>query len=143
APFELGLVVPRIDVTGPAVHEQPDDRFGLGRKMGWPRRQRVDVIAVGVRGHDGLGSETLLFQQRRNRQHPCSMAGTGQEFATRRVGWKWGSEERGRVHRVTRSTAACTNRAAGYSTYTNSFKHKSTWQKSARARSRGAGFPAV
>src|SRR5882672_8489996 len=39
--FEARLVVPRINLAWAAVHEQPDDGFGPGRKMGWPRRERI------------------------------------------------------------------------------------------------------
>ena len=40
------LGVERIDVGGPAVHEQVDDALGLRRKMRQPRRQRILVAGV-------------------------------------------------------------------------------------------------
>ena len=40
--FQLGLVVPGVDLALAAVHEQPDDALGLGRKMRRPRGQRIE-----------------------------------------------------------------------------------------------------
>ena len=46
--FEFGLVVPRIDVTRSAVHEQPDDGLRLAREVRLLRRQRVFGLLFGA-----------------------------------------------------------------------------------------------
>src|SRR5438094_986155 len=44
---QLRLVVPGIDVTGPAINEQPDDGAGLAGEMAGSRGQRMQSAAVG------------------------------------------------------------------------------------------------
>ena len=51
--IELGLVVERIDMAGPAVHEQKDDALGLGGELRRLGRQRVDERRHAV-GRHGL-----------------------------------------------------------------------------------------
>src|SRR5207244_1474990 len=55
APLQLRLVVPRIYLAGPAVHEKPDDRFRLGGEVPGARRQRI--------GGSWLGEQVLLIEQ--------------------------------------------------------------------------------
>ena len=60
---ELGLVVERVDVARPAVHEQEDDALGLGRQRRGLGRQRVDERRDAV-GRDGLpGQEAVAAEQ--------------------------------------------------------------------------------
>src|SRR5262245_29904715 len=39
--IQFWLVLPRIDMAGPAVHEEPDNALHFGQKMALFRRQRV------------------------------------------------------------------------------------------------------
>jgi len=51
--LQLGLVIPRVHVARPAVHEKPDDGLGLGGKMRTLGRERVERACgkTGARQH--------------------------------------------------------------------------------------------
>src|ERR1700731_1420967 len=74
--FQPGLVVPRVDVTGATVHEQPDDRFGPRAEL---RRARRQWIGCKFR----LVGAPLRTQDRIKREHAQSAAGKLQKLAAR------------------------------------------------------------
>ena len=95
---ELWLVVERVDVAGPAVHEQEDHALGLGRECGLPGRHRVDERRDSV-GRDGLASqESVAAQQAGERDRAKPAAGLPEKLTA------GPAAERGRAGRRARSS---------------------------------------
>ncbi len=115
---EFGLVVPGIDVGRPAVHEQPDDRLGLGRRSAAPSA-RAGPPAWSAR-QPVAGRPARACRTRRPRGRGTRGASGTRSFAATRTG----------------EVACRASLLSIYSTYRNSFRQNSTWQKSASAVSR-------
>ena len=114
APFQLGLVIPGIDLARPAVDEQPDDVLGLGRMMARRAAERGGSEPVRVpscvwrpsQAWDGLLGEQVPGCWRRlaKAEHAEAAADARQELAARVVGGMRGGEEFGDVVRERLST---------------------------------------
>jgi len=63
-PIELGLVVERVDMAGPAVHEQEDHTLCPGRECWFPGRHRIDEPRDSI-GGDGLTRQEPIAAQKR------------------------------------------------------------------------------
>ena len=63
-PIKLRLVVERIDVARPAVHEQEDHALRLGRPRRLPRRHRIDERRDAIGRHRLTGQESITAQER-------------------------------------------------------------------------------
>ena len=70
-PFKSGFVVPRVDLAGTSVREDPDDAFGFRREMRFARGQ----------GIERRGEELFVAQEGRETEHPRAGSGTAEEGA--------------------------------------------------------------
>ncbi len=93
---QFGFVVPGVDLALTAVHEQPDDAFGLGRKVRGFGRHGIDRQRRGSVGR--VCQQPLRLQHGGQRQQAGSGSGPGQELAARRVGRRRLCEKLGSIH---------------------------------------------
>src|SRR5262249_33070313 len=93
--FEFGLVFPGIDLAGPAVHEEPDDRPGLRGKVSLPRGKGIHIsVACSCRCQPAF-----LREKARQSEKARPASGALKEFAARTVSAIWRSEKQWHIHR--------------------------------------------
>ena len=91
---QFRLVVPGVDLAGPAVHEQPDDRFRLRGEMRRPGGERIEAALRGFLG----GEEAFALQEAGQGEGAATAAGSGQEGTAGAEGGGGGGEQVGDGH---------------------------------------------
>ena len=81
--IELGLVVERVDMARPAIHEEEDDALRFGGKMRLLGREGIFVGSFPVRGDGLTAQKSVGREQSRQRRRRKTAPRLPQEFATR------------------------------------------------------------
>ena len=103
--LERGLVIPGVHLALAAVHEQPDHRFRLRRKMRRFRRERIDRASPARPHGRWIPSRPESASKRASASRPAPEPGAAEEVAARTKAAMRMGEEMWEIHASSRRSA--------------------------------------